>query len=157
MLKESTVFLSRMRELTLRLIDDNKRLDSENKSLKEQLKRLPLPLDLAQQQHQQQQSFALSGLPTHMTQPLYSTAPMMATLPAAPYYAQAQVVHQQLDVCRFPCPHPSYLGLRSFPPILSLATTLQQRLNELRMQQLQQQPPQQVPVQHTCVTTTSLQ
>lgn len=121
-LKESTVFLSRMRELTLRLIDDNKRLDSENKSLKEQLKRLPLPLDLAQQQHQQQQqAFALSGLPTHMTQPMYSTAPMMATLPAAPYYAQAQVVQQQLD----------------------------QRLNELRMQQLQQQPSQQVPVQHT--------
>lgn len=111
MLKESTVFLSRMRELTLRLIDDNKRLDSENKSLKEQLKRLPLPLDLAQQQHQQQQqAFALSGLPTHMTQPMYSTAPMMATLPAAPYYAQAQVVQQQLDVCRFPSPPPSDLG-----------------------------------------------
>jgi regulator of replication initiation timing len=118
-LKESTVFLSRLRDLTLRLIDDNKRLDAENKSLKEQLKRLPLPLDLAQQQ-QQQQAFALSGLGTHMVQPLYSTGPMVPTLPAAPYYAQAQVVQQQLD----------------------------QRLNELRMQQLQQQPQQQPPVQH---------
>jgi hypothetical protein len=119
-LKESTVFLSRMRDLTLRLIDDNKRMDAENKNLKEQLKRLDHGQQ--QQQQQQQQAFALSGLPSHMTQPLYTTAPMMSGLTPAPYYAQTQVVHQQLD----------------------------HRLNELRMQQLQQHSqPQQLPVQHT--------